>query len=72
MFVLKYPHDEKYLGGELAMWTDQYCENYQCWNDKSPKWTPRADWMFQQEYDKEYVRSILGMVCCVICDVNCQ
>ncbi|XP_065889822.1 beta-hexosaminidase subunit B2-like isoform X2 [Dysidea avara] len=55
-------HNVKYLGGELAMWTDEYCENRQCWNEKSTKWTPKAYWMFQQEYDQEFTSSLLGMV----------
>ena len=65
MFVLKDHHNVKYLGGELAMWTDEYCENRQCWNEKSTKWTPKAYWMFQQEYDQEFTSSLLGMVCTV-------
>jgi len=59
---LKDSDNEKYLGGELAMWTDEYCENRQCWNEEFPNYIPKAYWMFQPEYDQEFTKSILGMV----------
>jgi len=62
VFVLKDSHNEKYLGGELAMWMDHFCENYQCWNEETPIHFPKAYWMFQQEYDQEFIKAILGMV----------
>ncbi|XP_065884370.1 beta-hexosaminidase subunit A2-like isoform X2 [Dysidea avara] len=60
--ALEDPHNNKYLGGELAMWMDHFCENYQCWNEETPIHFPKAYWMFQQDYDQEFMKAILGMV----------
>ena len=56
------------LGGELAMWTDHYCESRQCWDEAG--WEKRANapvayWMYKLEYSKEFSESVIGMVCCV-------
>jgi len=51
--------NEKYLGGELTMWMDQYCETPHCGLRGG---LPKAYWMFQQEYDQEFIRSVLGLV----------
>ena len=59
MFVLKDHHSEKYLGGELTMWMDKYCATNHCGNNNNH---PKAYWMFQQKYDKEFTKSVLGMV----------
>jgi len=53
------------LGGELAMWTDQYCETRQCWDEVN--WmkrhnAPQAYWMFKSQYDVEFSESLMGMV----------
>ena len=58
-------YSDKLLGGEIAMWTDQYCETRQCWDE--PNWekrtnAPRAYWMFAPQHDKEFSQSLLGMV----------
>ena len=57
---------KRILGGELAMWSDRYCETRQCWDE--PNWrkrnnAPSAYWMYKPEYDKEFSQSMMGMVC---------
>jgi len=47
------------------MWTDQYCETRQCWDE--PNWekktnAPRAYWMFASQHDKQFSKSLQGMV----------
>ena len=56
---------KRLLGGELAMWTDHYCENRQCWDEAN--WmkrtnAPCAHWMYKSEYDVEFNTSLMGMV----------
>ena len=56
---------KRLLGGELAMWTDQYCKNRQCWDEAN--WmklstAPSAHWMYKSEYDVEFSKSLMGMV----------
>ena len=58
-------NSKRLLGGELAMWSDHYCETRQCWDE--PNWqrrgnAPVAYWMYKLEYDKEFSESMMGMV----------
>ena len=56
---------KRLLGGELAMWSDHYCENRQCWDEANWKKrtnAPVASWMYKSEYDAEFSESMMGMV----------
>ena len=48
------------LGGEMAMWTDDYCFVDQCFlykRGKSDAW-----WMFGPESDSQFTESVSGIV----------
>ena len=56
---------KRVLGGELAMWSDHYCETRQCWDEtdwKKRTNAPVASWMYKSEYDAEFSESMMGMV----------
>ena len=48
------------LGGEMAMWTDDYCFVDQCFLYKRGK--PDAWWMFGPESDSQFTESVSGIV----------
>ena len=48
------------LGGEFAMWTDEWCHISQCFDEHSEK--PSAYWMYEQRNDKVFMQSLSGMV----------
>ena len=47
------------LGGEISMWTDNYCYITQC---TVPTSKPTAWWMFDRDQDLSFIESIGGMV----------
>ena len=48
------------LGGEMALWTDDYCFVDQCFLYKQGK--PDAWWMFGPESDSQFTESVSGIV----------
>ena len=60
--ILKLNPDEMTLvpGGEMAMWTDDYCFVDQCFLYKRGK--PGAWWMFGPESDSQFTESVSGIV----------
>ena len=48
------------LGGEMAMWTDDYCFVDLCFLYKRGK--PDAWWMFGPENDSQFTESVSGIV----------
>ena len=60
--ILKLNPDEMtfVLGGEMAMWTDDYCFVDQCFLYKRGK--PDAWWMFGPESDSQFTESVSGIV----------
>ena len=60
--ILKLNPDEMtfVLGGEMAMWTDDYCFVDQCFLYKQGK--PDAWWMFGPESDSQFTESVSGIV----------
>ena len=59
------------LGGELAMWADNYRKSFKCQDEEAmkkdrdpPTWVrhPLVPWMFQPQYDKEFSKSLMGLV----------
>ncbi|XP_073228638.1 uncharacterized protein [Porites lutea] len=48
------------LGGEMAMWTDDYCFVDQCFLYKRGK--PDAWWMFGPESDSQFTESVSGII----------
>ena len=60
--ILKLNPDEMtfVLGGEMAMWTDDYCLVDQCFLYKRGK--PDAWWMFGPESDSQFTESVSGIV----------
>ena len=48
------------LGGEMAMWTDQYCRTRECLDAGGP--LPVAYWMYDKKYNDVFMQSIGGMV----------
>ena len=48
------------LGGEMAMWTDDYCFADHCFLYKRGK--PDAWWMFGPENDSQFTESVTGTV----------
>ena len=60
--ILKLNPDEVtlVLGGEMAMWTDDYCFVDQCFLYKRGK--PDAWWMFGPESDSQFTESVSGIV----------
>lgn len=48
------------LGGEMAMWTDQYCRNRECLDAGGA--LPVAYWMYDKKYNDVFMQSIGGMV----------
>ena len=60
--ILKLNPDEMtfVLGGEMALWTDNYCFVDQCFLYKQGK--PDAWWMFGPESDSQFTESVSGIV----------
>ena len=60
--ILKLNPDEMtlVLGGEMAMWTDDYCFVDQCFLYERGK--PDAWWMFRPESDSQFTESVSGIV----------
>ena len=61
--ILKLNPDEMtliVLGGEMAVWTDDYCFVDQCFLYKRGK--PDAWWMFGPESDSQFTESVSGIV----------
>ena len=60
--ILKLNPDEMtfVLGGEMALWTDNYCFVDQCFLYKRGK--PDAWWMFGPESDSQFTESWSGIV----------
>jgi hexosaminidase len=48
------------LGGEFAMWTDEWCPIKQCFDSQSPK--PIAYWMYDQKHDEKFMQSLSGLL----------
>ena len=48
------------LGGEMALWTDDYCFVDQCFLYRQGK--PDAWWMFGPESDSQFTESVSGIV----------
>ena len=48
------------LGGEMALWTDDYCFVDQCFLYRRGK--PDAWWMFGPESDSQFTESVSGIV----------
>ena len=48
------------LGGEMALWTDDYCFVDQCFLYKQGK--PDAWWMFEPKSDSQFTESVSGIV----------
>ena len=48
------------LGGEMAVWTDDYCFVDQCFLYKQGK--PDAWWMFGPESESQFTESVSGIV----------
>lgn len=48
------------LGGEMAMWTDNYCFVDQCFLYRRSK--PQAWWMFGPESDSQFTESVSGII----------
>ncbi len=46
-------------GGEISMWTDNYCYTEEC--EGGPP--PYAAVLYNPEYDQQFAQSIGGMVC---------
>ena len=63
--ILKLNPDEMtfVLGGEMAMWTDDYCFVDQCFLYKRGK--ASAWWMFGPESDSQFTDSVSGIGSCV-------
>ena len=60
--ILKLNPDEMtfVLGGEMALWTDDYCFVDQCFLYRRGK--PDAWWMFGPESDSQFTESVSGIV----------
>ena len=52
--------NEYILGGEFAMWTDEWCPTKQCSGGEAQK--PVAHWMHEQKYDEVFMQSLSGLV----------
>ncbi len=52
-------------GGEISMWTDNYCYTEEC--EGGPP--PYAAVLYNPEYDQQFAQSIGGMVCAA-CDMT--
>ncbi|XP_065890775.1 beta-hexosaminidase subunit beta-like [Dysidea avara] len=51
---------EMLLGGEMSMWTDNYCRSHECLDDgKTP---PVASWMYDKKYNDVFMQSVGGMI----------
>jgi hypothetical protein len=48
------------LGGEMAMWTDEYCYISECSNRIRAK--PQAWWMYDPTHDGQFTQSVSGLV----------
>ena len=48
------------LGGEMAMWTDDYCFVSECFLYKRAK--PVAWWMYGPDADSQFTESVSGIV----------
>jgi len=48
------------LGGEMSMWTDNYCRSHECLDDGQTP--PVASWMYDKKYNDVFMQSIGGMV----------
>ena len=47
------------LGGEMPMWTDEYCYRSQCIHDKATT----AGWMYYgPKYDAQFMESVSSLV----------
>ena len=47
------------LGGEMPMWTDEYCYKHECINDQIPS----AGWMYYgPKYDPQFTESVSSVV----------
>ena len=64
--ILKSNPDEMtfVLGGEMALWTDDYCFVGQCFLYSRGK--PDAWWMFGPESDSQFTESVSGIVSLVV------
>ena len=51
---------EMLLGGEMSMWTDNYCRSHECLDDGETP--PVASWMYDKKYNDVFMQSIGGMV----------
>ena len=49
------------LGGEMAMWTDNYCRTRECMDDGEAP--PVASWMYDKKYNDVFMQSVGGIVC---------
>ncbi|KAK3752448.1 hypothetical protein QZH41_013498, partial [Actinostola sp. cb2023] len=47
------------LGGEMAMWTDNYCYISECFNPSSK---PSTWWMYDPSHDAQFTQSISGII----------
>ena len=54
-----------FLGGEMAMWADDYCFVDQCFLYKRGK--PNAWWIFGSESDSQFTESVSGIVSIFSC-----
>jgi hypothetical protein len=51
---------ELMLGGEVAMWTDNYCYIFECIGDGQPD--PVAAVMYNSTYDAQFAKSVSGIM----------
>ncbi|XP_062513942.1 beta-hexosaminidase subunit alpha-like isoform X2 [Corticium candelabrum] len=52
------------LGGEISFWTDEYCPNFQCWNETNShhRNMPVASWMWDSAHDSIFSQSVGNMI----------
>lgn len=55
------PNIKLLIGGEAAMWTDEYCPREQCVGH-GDGWGGKVGWMYHKDKDEHFIKSMLGIL----------